>query len=170
MKPVLSCVQHALFMTLLFSCLSHNSPLLHAQDSAKPDSAAKPDQPLYEFTFIDAQQQTHTIQAAQVLEAQDGGVVMLTRDGRLLTATPEQLKQKRQLDQRFTPLTHAELEQELTAEFGPDFTITHTKHFTICSQAGKRYSKWCSYLFERLFSVLHYFWYFIDFLLLVLDV
>ncbi|QDV53772.1 hypothetical protein Enr17x_58530 [Gimesia fumaroli] len=157
-KSVLSCIWRALTVSLLCLCFPQVSCLTYAQDSTKLDSTAKPEQQLYEFTFIDAQQQTQTIQATQVLEAQDGGVVMLTRDGRLLTATPEQLKHKKQLGQPFTPLTHEELEQQLKSEFGPDFTITHTKHFTICSQAGKRYSKWCSYLFERLYNVLHNYW------------
>lgn len=155
LTPVLPRLSHALLICLFCICLVTPRQSTHAQ---KPPQSAEPARSLYEFTFVDEQQQTQTVQAAQVLEAQDGGVVMLTRDGRLLTATPDQLKQKQKLDQPFTPLTHEELEQQLKAEFGTDFTITHTKHFTICSQAGKRYSEWCSYLFERLYNVLHNYW------------
>jgi len=147
----------AVVLCTCFCCVSQNS-LVYSQGTGTQKSTEKPNQPLFEFTYIDDQQQAQTIEAAQILEAQDGGVVMLTRDGRLLTATPQQLKQKRQLDKNFTPLSESELEQQLVAEFGPDFTVIHTKHFTICSQAGKRYTKWCSYLFERLYKVLHNYW------------
>lgn len=140
----------------LSSCLNDNQ--LRAQTSTKSDSSSKSKQSLFEFTYLDDKDQERTIQAAQILEAQDGGVVMLTRDGRLLTATPQQLKHKRQLDQSFTPLKLPELEHQLVTEFGPDFTVTQTKHFIICSQAGKRYSKWCGSLFERLYKVLHNQW------------
>lgn len=149
-------------LLLLITCFllgsTLNSHLTYAQTSAKNDSTGKSEQPLYQFTYLDDQGQENTIQAAQVLEAQDGGVVMLTRDGRLLTATPKQLKQRRQLDQNFTPLKLPELEKQLVAEFGSDFVVTQTKHFIICSQAGKRYSKWCGSLFERLYKVLHNQW------------
>lgn len=152
-------VKYGLF--LLTACVGLGSSLvenhLSAQVPAKSKTSEKQQQ-LFEFTFLDDQKEEQTVQAAQVLEALDGGIVMLTRDGRLLTATPQQLKQKRQLDQSFTPLKLPELEQQLITEFGTDFTITQTKHFTICSQAGKRYSKWCSYLFERLYKVLHNQW------------
>tara|TARA_R110002111_G_scaffold117466_2_gene179495 strand:+ start:71698 stop:72930 length:1233 start_codon:yes stop_codon:yes gene_type:complete len=159
-KPLLEIARNHLPVFLAFilcCCLPHNHPL-YSQGPAKPAAPDEPDQRLFEFTFLNDQQQEQTIQAAQIIEARDGGVVMMTRDGRLLTATPQQLKQKRQLDASFTPLDLPELEQQLTAEFGSDFTVTQTKHFTICSQAGKRYTKWCGYLFERLYSVLHNHW------------
>jgi len=132
--------------------------LLYSQTSSKSKSDSVSHRRLYEFIYLDDRQQEQTLQAAQILEAQDGGVVMMARDGRLLTATPEQLKKKQLLDQNFSPLKLPELEQQLIAEFGSDFTVIQTKHFTLCSQAGKRYSKWCSYLFERLYNVLHHHW------------
>jgi len=139
---------------ILLCCVLFSSQI-QAQTTAKQEETA---QPLYEFTFLNAQNQEQTLQAAQVLEARDGGVVMLTRDGQLLTATPQQLKQKQQLKEDFTPLDQKELEQQLIREYGSDFAVTQTKHFTICSQAGKRYSQWCGYLFERLYKVLHNYW------------
>lgn len=145
------------WLVLLCSGLLLAAPL-PAQSPSRAQAKSEPALPLYEFTFLDAQQQAQTLQAAQIVEARDGGVVMLSRDGRLLTATPEQLKQKRKLDEPFTPLGKAELTAELQREYGADFEVTQTKHFTICSQAGKRYSQWCGYLFERLYKVLHNHW------------
>lgn len=129
-----------------------------AQNAGKSAGTSEAAQPLYEFTFLNEQQQEQTLQGAQIVEARDGGVVMLARDGRLLTATPEQLKQKQKLEEPFTPLGKADLTAQLTREFGTDFTVTQTKHFTICSQAGRRYSQWCGALFERLYRVLHQHW------------
>lgn len=143
-----------LFCGLCLFAVSSAGPV-SAQGPAKPEKIAPP---LFEFIFTDDQKQEQIIEAAQILQAQDGGVVMMTRDGRLLTATPEQLKSKRPLNREFTPLDAAELEKQLKAEFGDDFTVTQTKHFTICSQAGNRYSQWCSFLFERLYMVLHNYW------------
>lgn len=144
-------------LMVLLCCLLLSAPV-SAQSAVKDEAEKEPAPPLYEFTFLNEQQQEQTLQGAQIVEARDGGVVMLTRDGRLLTATPEQLKQKQKLEEPFTPLGKSELEQELTREFGAGFTVTQTKHFTICSQAGKRYSQWCGSLFERLYKVLHYQW------------
>lgn len=152
--------RNGLLFPLVFICVycSPDDNLLYSQTPGKSDSQGVSKQRLFEFIYLDERQQEQTIQAAQILEAQDGGVVMLTRDGRLLTATPQQLKKKRSLDQDFAPLNLPELKQQLIAEYGSDFSVTQTKHFTICSQAGKRYSKWCSYLFERLYNVLHNYW------------
>lgn len=145
-------------ITFIFFYSIFCSDFLYSQTSDKSEPDSVSNQRLYEFVYLNERQQEKTIQAAQILEAQDGGVVMLTRDGQLLTATPEQLKQKRPLDQKFSPLKLPELEAQLVAEFGSDFTVTQTKHFTLCSQAGKRYSQWCGYLFERLYNVLHHQW------------
>lgn len=145
-----------IMLSVLF-CLLLAQPAA-AQTSSNRQKTAEQDRPLYEFTFLNEQQQRQTLQAAQVVEPPDGGVLMLTRDGHMLTATPQQLKQKRQLDKYFTPLGEPELEQHLTAEFGSGFTFTHTKHFTLCSQSSKRYSQWCGSLFERLYTVIHNYW------------
>lgn len=141
----------------LLCCLLPAQPA-PAQTPSNQQETREQARPLYEFTFLNDQKQEQTLQAAQVVEARDGGVLMLARDGRLLTATPAQLKQKRQLEETFTPLGESELEQQLTEELGPGFTFTRTKHFTLCSQAGKRYSQWCGYLFERLYKVMHNYW------------
>ncbi|MBN71512.1 MAG: hypothetical protein CME32_19785 [Gimesia sp.] len=146
-----------ILLVVLCSCLTLPEPL-SAQTSVSPSSTEEATPPLYEFTFLDEQKQEQTLKGALIIEARDGGVVMQTRDGRLLTATPEQLKAKRRLEEPFTPLGKAELTEQLTREFGPGFEVTQTKHFTICSQAGKRYSQWCGYLFERLYKVLHNYW------------
>ncbi len=145
-------------LVILCICCVPSANLLYSEVTGKSESTSVLNQSLFEFIYLDDQQREQTIQAAQILEAQDGGVVMLARDGRLLTATPEQIKKKRSLDQKFTPFKLPELEQQLIAEYGSDFAVTQTKHFTICSQSGKRYSKWCSYLFERLYNVLHNHW------------
>ncbi|WP_187782223.1 DUF1570 domain-containing protein [Gimesia chilikensis] len=141
----------------MLCCLLLSQPS-SAQTSSKQQGTAEQAHPLYEFTILNKQKQEQTLQATQVVETRDGGVLMLTRDGRMLNVPPQQLKQRRQLDKIFTPLGESELEQQLTEELGPGFTFTRTKHFILCSQADKRYSQWCGSLFERLYKVMRNYW------------
>ena len=40
----------------------------------------------------------------------------------------------------------------MKAEFGAGFTITQTRRYVICSDAGKHYDRWVGMLFERLMT------------------
>jgi hypothetical protein len=105
---------------------------------------------LVRATFVDDSDQTLTVEGKVVVEAADGGVLLLGRDGRLWSITP---KQKRSLDstgQSFSLFTADELGRDLVAALGSNFEIVKTRHFVIATGAGTQYAEWCGELFERL--------------------
>lgn len=108
------------------------------------------DEPLVRVTFKDEAKQTRVVQGQILVEAQDGGLLVLGRDGQLWTVTPEQLQQRAATGEPFRPSNADELGESLKAEFGQSFEIVQTKHYVICSGAGKEYARWCGALFERL--------------------
>lgn len=109
-------------------------------------------EPLHRVAFVGADKKSHNIEGKLVVEAQDGGIVLQTRDGVLWTITPKQLKQRRKTAEAFKPHTADELAKRLKAEFGAGFDIKKTRRYVICSDAGRHYTNWCAILLERVSS------------------
>jgi hypothetical protein len=118
-------------------------------DFARPLPAAET-AALVRVTFVDDSNQTVTVEGKVVVEAADGGVLLLGRDGRFWSITP---KQKRSLDstgRAFSLFTADELGHALVDALGPNFEIVKTPHYVIATGAGKQYAEWCGDLFDRL--------------------
>lgn len=121
------------------------------------DSATKV-APLVRVEFTDAKNKPRTISGQILVEAQDGGILLLGRDAVLTNVTPQQLKSRTKTGDAFKPYNAAELGTQLQAEFGNGFRIHTTKHYVICSDAGAAYAKWCGALFERILGSFHKHW------------
>ncbi len=118
---------------------------------------------LHRITFTDAKSVTRTIESRVLLEAQDGGLLLEGRDGRLWNVTPKQLQKREPTEAPFQPLNAEQLGEQLArevAEFGikTPTQVVVTKHFVICSTAGRVYAEWCGSLFERLHDAFHAYW------------
>jgi len=116
---------------------------------------------LERITFTDIQQdQRRTLQVAgRVLtEAQDGGILLQGRDGRLWPIPPEQLAKREPTEREFQPAPPEELGQQLRNEFGPEFDVYVTPHYVLCANTGDSYAEWCGGLFERLYTAFHMHW------------
>ena len=120
--------------------------------------ADKPSAALERITFQTESKERRTVSGKVLVEAQDGGLLVLEQDGRLWTVEKEQLGERQPTQQEFRPLTPDELGKRLGSEFGPGFEIVTTKHYVICSGAGKQYGQWCGTLFERLYTAFHSYW------------
>lgn len=118
---------------------------------------------MHRVTFADSKSVTRTIESRVLLEAQDGGLLLESRDGRLWNVPPKQLQKHEATEDPFQPLSAEQLGEELArevAEFGiktPPQVIV-TKHFVICSTAGRVYGEWCGSLFERLHDAFLAYW------------
>ena len=118
---------------------------------------------LHCVSFRDAQSVTRSIEARLLLTAQDGGLLLEGRDGQLWTVVPQQLLKNEPTDERFQPLTGEELGKQLQLEligFGikTPSQVVVTKHYVICSTAGRKYAEWVGILFERLHDGFQAFW------------
>jgi Protein of unknown function (DUF1570) len=110
--------------------------------------------------IVDCKREGKTIHLSGkiVIQAQDGGILLLTPDGRLWTLPPDQIISKRHDDQPSLPLTGDELKHAVLAELPAGFESTSTNHYLICYNTSRGYAQWCGALFERLYLAFTNFW------------
>lgn len=119
--------------------------------------AARADE-LHRVRFLDANGRTRVVEGRIRVTAQDGGILLEGREGRLWNVTPEKLQEKAATGEKFTPWPGDELAKRLLEEFGAGFSIVRTEHFVICSSAGEEYARWCGSIFERLLGAFRRQW------------
>ena len=93
-----------------------------------------------------------------VVEAQDGGLLLMAPDSVLWAVQPEELIRHDQDDDPFVPLDRKQLTTKLLAELPDDFHVHTTKHYVICYNTSKVYAQWCGALYERLYKAFQNFW------------
>ena len=93
-----------------------------------------------------------------ITEAQDGGILLQTRDGFLWAIQPAELLERISDQQSFAPFSADELSAELRAELPSPFEIHRTAHYLVCHNTSKAYAKWCGALYERLYRAFHNYW------------
>ena len=71
---------------------------------------------LHRVTFTDDKSKTRTVEACVLLTAQDGGLLLEGRDGRLWTVSPKQLENDEETTDPFIPLTADEIGKQLQQE------------------------------------------------------
>jgi hypothetical protein len=104
---------------------------------------------LVRVSFAD-QSSPKTIEGKLIVEAADGGVLLLARDGRMHTIGHAKSPHVEKLDRPFARFNSSELARALCDELGPDFEAVQTKHYVIATRGGREYAQWCGELFERL--------------------
>jgi len=92
------------------------------------------------------------IQGKVEVEAGDGGILLLGRDGRLWNIEPADILKREKTGRDFTPASGDELARSLVEEFGPGYQIVRTKHYVLCTNGDAAYAQWCGGLFERLLT------------------
>ncbi len=137
--------------------------VVRADEPALEVSEVEPENRLHRVTWTDAKSETRTVAGRVLLKAQDGGLLLESRDGRLWNVTPKQLQKDETTDELFQPLKAQELGEQLSrevAELGikTPTQIVVTKRYVICSTAGRKYAEWCGSLFERLHDAFQAYW------------
>jgi hypothetical protein len=92
------------------------------------------------------------------VEAEDGGVMLLTADGVLWPLPKEEIVSRKSDDKPFVPLAAAALAKKLTTELPDGFKIHQTKNYLICYNTSPAYAQWVGGLFERLNSAFYNYW------------
>ncbi len=101
-------------------------------------------------TFADDKQVARTLEARLLVEAEDGGILIEDRAGRLWSITPDRLQAREPLATAFQLFDARDLETSLREELGGQFEIVTTQHYVICTSADRKYADWVGALFERL--------------------
>jgi hypothetical protein len=93
-----------------------------------------------------------------LVEAQDGGLLLLAPDGRIWAVPHEEKPRLTRDESPMKPLPRDELAKKLLAELPRGFDALGTAHYLICYDTSKPYAQWCGSLFERLHGAFVNFW------------
>ena len=86
-----------------------------------------------------------------LVEAKDGGLLLLARDGVLWAIPPEEQVEHTSDEQPFEPYSRDEIAKRLLAELPQGFRVHPTTHYLIFYNTSPAYAQWCGSLFERLY-------------------
>lgn len=100
----------------------------------------------------------HQIQGRVVVEAQDGGLLVMDRTGKLWTVTPEEKREHTTDELPFKPFNPEEMGKEILKELPKGFQVHTTAHYVICYDTSRGYARWCGTLLERLYGTFTNFW------------
>lgn len=87
-----------------------------------------------------------------LVEAQDGGVLLEERNGRIRQLTPAVIESKTPSNVPFSAMTNDELGNELLSQVQAGFEIHQTDHYVICSNSAEEYSGLVGKLLEQVFD------------------
>jgi hypothetical protein len=111
-----------------------------------------------ETVTIEQNGKTQTIVGKVLVEALDGGMLLLADDGAQWMLQPNEIKDRKHDEKPFEPLTPEKLEDRLLAEMPDGFRVHRTAHYTICYNTSKSYAEWCGQLYERLYRAFFNYW------------
>ena len=98
------------------------------------------------------------VEGRVVVEAEDGGLMLLGRDGTLWTIPPDEQVRRASDDTEFTPFSRDELAERILGELPSGFKVHETAHYLICHNTSRAYAQWCGSLFERLHMAFSNYW------------
>ena len=102
--------------------------------------------------------QQHTVTGRLVVTAEDGGMLLISPDGKLWTAPPDEVVTHDHDDEPMHALSADEQGRQLLQELPDGFEIHQTQHYVICHNTSRGYAQWCGSLFERLYKAFNNFW------------
>jgi hypothetical protein len=100
----------------------------------------------------------HYVEGRVEVTAQDGGILLLARDGVLWSIPPEELAKHAHDDAPFRPFSAEEMRKTLPAQLPQGFKMHATAHYLIFHNTSPAYAQWCGALFERLYGAFRNYW------------
>ena len=93
-----------------------------------------------------------------VVEAADGGLLVVTADGVMHAIQPDEIANRSHDDAPFEPFDKAAVGRQLASSLPDGFQVYTTSHYVICYDTSKAYAEWCGALFERLYRAFTNYW------------
>jgi len=93
-----------------------------------------------------------------LVEAEDGGLLLQTRDGVFWMCQPEEIESRVKKEAPFEWLEEDQLQTQLLKELPQGFRVHKTAHFLVCFNTTDVYARWCGSLYERLFDAYFQYW------------
>jgi hypothetical protein len=101
---------------------------------------------------------TSTVDAAIVVEAADGGMLLELDDQRYRLVPPGGVAARRAGPPRAAVESPRAFGQRVLAELPAGFSLLTTRHYVVCFDTSRDYAQWCAALFERLHETFGNFW------------
>ena len=101
---------------------------------------------------------TLEVEGRVILTAQDGGILLLARDGVLWNVVPEEQVRTSRDATAFRPFSPEEMAKSVQAELPRRFDVYQTTHYVIVYDTSRAYAQWCGALFERLYGAFRNSW------------
>ncbi len=99
-----------------------------------------------------------SIQGEILVEAQDGGVMMLADDGRIWTIQPAQIVSRKSDPDALEPIDADEMERRMLAEMPAGYRVYRTSHYVIVHNTNEAYVRRVGTLFEQLYRGFFAYW------------
>ncbi|OYP34066.1 DUF1570 domain-containing protein [Rhodopirellula sp. MGV] len=99
-----------------------------------------------------------TVKGRILVEAQDGGLMLQSDDGRIWMIQPEQIIKRESNEDAFEPISSDEMADRMREELPPGFAIYQTAHYIIAYNANEAYVKQVGLLFEQLHKGFYAYW------------
>jgi Protein of unknown function (DUF1570) len=140
-----------------FVPLSFWSALIAVANTVYAQETATPAVQTVNVTFKQPLGQT-TSAGEIVVEAQDGGLLLLTPDGQLWTLQPEDIVSKAELTEPMKALSSEEIYAKFKLNATDGFRVHKTLHYVIIYNTNEAYAQWVGELYEGLYRKFHNFW------------
>ena len=111
-----------------------------------------------EYVTFEREGEEVRVEGRLVVEAKDGGLMLMARDGVIWTVTPEELVEHTSDKTAFEPLDQDELSARILAELPGGFGVHRTPRYMVFHNTSKGYAKWCGSLFIRLYRAFNTYW------------
>ena len=125
---------------VLFFC----SVPVHADESSTSETLTT--------VVIKAADGTQEVSGRILVKAQDGGLLLEERNGRIRQLTPAIIESTATAESTFAPMTNDELGNDLLSQVSAGFEIHQTDHYVICSNSAEEYSAFVGKLLEKVFD------------------
>jgi hypothetical protein len=93
-----------------------------------------------------------------LVEAQDGGLLVIDSARKLWAITPDEITHHEKDETEFEVFDDEAMAKHLQTELTGRFRIHKTAHYVICYNTSKAYAEWCGALFERLYRAFGTYW------------
>ena len=111
-----------------------------------------------EHLQISVDGQRRSVDGKVVVEAADGGVLLLARDGRMWALPPTDIVSRTSDETEFKHLAKKEFQKEIQSQLPQGFQVHRTAHYLVFFNTSRAYAQWCGSLYERLYRAFLNFW------------
>jgi hypothetical protein len=93
-----------------------------------------------------------------IVEAKDGGMLLLTPDGQLWTLQPGDILSRSASTEPMKPQTSEEIYAKFKLQVADGFKVHKTAHYVIIFNTNEAYAQWVGEMYEGLYRKFHNFW------------